>query len=103
MIRPPPRSTLFPYTTLFRSRREPDVGTEVAAVRRGVPQEQARVQDPEDEHAAGDDDRGTERPPRERQVPIAGWEREVGVTWDRRRWGPEGHVDRHPLRSDGHR
>src|SRR5690349_23900476 len=22
MIRPPPRSTLFPYTTLFRSRRE---------------------------------------------------------------------------------
>src|SRR5436189_3017157 len=24
MIRPPPRSTLFPYTTLFRSRRVPD-------------------------------------------------------------------------------
>src|SRR2546427_12991624 len=24
MIRRPPRSTLFPYTTLFRSRREPD-------------------------------------------------------------------------------
>src|SRR3712207_8532752 len=23
MIRPPPRSTLFPYTTLFRSRRDP--------------------------------------------------------------------------------
>src|SRR5438093_6772515 len=23
MIRPPPRSTLFPYTTLFRSRRTP--------------------------------------------------------------------------------
>src|SRR5262249_56503527 len=23
MIRPPPRSTLFPYTTLFRSRRSP--------------------------------------------------------------------------------
>src|SRR5438034_4260366 len=23
MIRPPPRSTLFPYTTLFRSRRNP--------------------------------------------------------------------------------
>src|SRR5436305_11158334 len=23
MTRPPPRSTLFPYTTLFRSRREP--------------------------------------------------------------------------------
>src|SRR2546426_4026651 len=25
MIRLPPRSTLFPYTTLFRSRAEPDV------------------------------------------------------------------------------
>src|SRR2546423_10963798 len=24
MIRPPPRSTLFPYTTLFRSPRQPD-------------------------------------------------------------------------------
>src|SRR5688572_31218621 len=26
MIRPPPRSTLFPYTTLFRSRRCPSNG-----------------------------------------------------------------------------
>src|SRR3712207_7433139 len=26
MIRRPPRSTLFPYTTLFRSELEPDVG-----------------------------------------------------------------------------
>src|SRR3712207_7344868 len=26
MIRRPPRSTLFPYTTLFRSRRRPDAG-----------------------------------------------------------------------------
>src|SRR5438105_10601586 len=25
MIRPPPRSTLFPYTTLFRSRRDGDL------------------------------------------------------------------------------
>src|SRR2546425_13376013 len=25
MIRRPPRSTLFPYTTLFRSRQDPDV------------------------------------------------------------------------------
>src|SRR2546430_10412718 len=30
MIRRPPRSTLFPYTTLFRSGRGPDLG-EVAA------------------------------------------------------------------------
>src|SRR2546430_13241282 len=26
MIRPPPRSTLFPYTTLFRSRHRPPTG-----------------------------------------------------------------------------
>src|SRR5256885_5752885 len=26
MIRRPPRSTLFPYTTLFRSRERPDMG-----------------------------------------------------------------------------
>src|SRR3712207_7468735 len=26
MIRRPPRSTLFPYTTLFRSQRQPQVG-----------------------------------------------------------------------------
>src|SRR3712207_8729214 len=26
MIRRPPRSTLFPYTTLFRSHRKPDAG-----------------------------------------------------------------------------
>src|SRR5258708_28253015 len=26
MIRRPPRSTLFPYTTLFRSQRRPDAG-----------------------------------------------------------------------------
>src|SRR5438132_13662063 len=36
MIRRPPRSTLFPYTTLFRSRRAPPLGDETngpAAVR----------------------------------------------------------------------
>src|SRR5690348_17884865 len=32
MIRPPPRSPLFPYTTLFRSRvRDVDAGLDVAA------------------------------------------------------------------------
>src|SRR5690349_22428583 len=39
MLRRPPRSTLFPYTTLFRSRRElaarPVVGLRVDAVRGG--------------------------------------------------------------------
>src|SRR2546430_11616779 len=39
MIRRPPRSTLFPYTTLFRSRKTPtaDVTTATAGSR-GVPQ-----------------------------------------------------------------
>src|SRR5436853_2131717 len=32
MIRPPPRSTLFPYTTLFRSAK--GIGTESSEVRR---------------------------------------------------------------------
>src|SRR2546422_10990821 len=32
MIRRPPRSTLFPYTTLFRSARAPDPGARVSAV-----------------------------------------------------------------------
>src|SRR3712207_7507923 len=32
MIRRPPRSTLFPYTTLFRSRRHVDHGDQVLAV-----------------------------------------------------------------------
>src|SRR3712207_8512550 len=35
MIRRPPRSTLFPYTTLFRSRRRLD-GLDAARVRRGA-------------------------------------------------------------------
>src|SRR5436189_2863462 len=34
MIRRPPRSTLFPYTTLFRSSRGPDVSTSRARSRR---------------------------------------------------------------------
>src|SRR5437588_7922067 len=34
MIRPPPRSTLFPYTTLFRSRGDV-VGAVVVCARRG--------------------------------------------------------------------
>src|SRR5690349_22641404 len=33
MVRRPPRSTLFPYTTLFRSRRPPYPGRRGAAVR----------------------------------------------------------------------
>src|SRR5258708_28494832 len=33
MIRRPPRSTLFPYTTLFRSRRDVEHGAELDALR----------------------------------------------------------------------
>src|SRR2546426_2980391 len=36
MIRRPPRSTLFPYTTLFRSSRHPERGADPAAGRGGV-------------------------------------------------------------------
>src|SRR3712207_8527613 len=36
MIRRPPRSTLFPYTTLFRSEIEEPEGTEVSALMRSV-------------------------------------------------------------------
>src|SRR5689334_24184719 len=38
MVRPPPRSTLFPYTTLFRSSpRRPDVAEGSAPASRGEP------------------------------------------------------------------
>src|SRR3989441_3460614 len=56
MIRRPPRSTLFPYTTLFRSRvdamkrREPGTGLEAPGSRRsrmaGLPQAYGKVQGP---------------------------------------------------------
>src|SRR2546429_5534664 len=36
MIRRPPRSTLFPYTTLFRSAAEPESGIAAREVRVGV-------------------------------------------------------------------
>src|SRR2546426_3592802 len=36
MIRRPPRSTLFPYTTLFRSRRSGGGGPHPAAIRQGA-------------------------------------------------------------------
>src|SRR5258705_6669429 len=53
MIRRPPRSTLFPYTTLFRSRAPPDVG-----LRRGRPAAHA---------AGGVLHRGPRRDPRGRE------------------------------------
>src|SRR3989475_2471149 len=41
MIRRPPRSTLFPYTTLFRSDRQPVFRHEVLDRHRGVNQDRA--------------------------------------------------------------
>src|SRR5450631_1290515 len=37
MIRRPPRSTLFPYTTLFRSRTRPAASPGVGSAARGLP------------------------------------------------------------------
>src|SRR2546430_4250542 len=50
MIRRPPRSTLFPYTTLFRSRRrarEPRQVADVGVRRDDQPVQRFRVQDPD--------------------------------------------------------
>src|SRR6266542_5250949 len=54
MIRRPPRSTLFPYTTLFRSRRDaPSTRLPSAAwVREAERQQQAAGEDPQPSHLA---------------------------------------------------
>src|SRR5438034_5070299 len=49
MIRRPPRSTLFPYTTLFRSGREPDRD---AAVRRPELERASARPDRSEEHTS---------------------------------------------------
>src|SRR3989454_9385305 len=63
MIRRPPRSTLFPYTTLFRSRRAPrerlrdPVGGDVTE--RPQPGIAGEVLEPGDDHAPGIDRKST--------------------------------------------
>src|SRR5215510_15851164 len=42
MIRRPPRSTLFPYTTLFQSRRRPPAQRRPPGIHRGLPDGQDR-------------------------------------------------------------
>src|SRR5437667_825148 len=44
MLRPPPRSTLFPYTTLFRSERKPRLHKRPAAGARRAAEADRRVQ-----------------------------------------------------------
>src|SRR5438034_4401167 len=46
MLRPPPRSTLFPYTTLFRSLRVERAERLVHQEHRGIEGEDARERDP---------------------------------------------------------
>src|SRR3712207_9243536 len=89
MIRRPPRSTLFPYTTLFRSRPE------LLRTRRheleGVPFRK-RVRAGYKDVVA--DSARAERLP-ERRVPLAEGHRRLGVL------GSQGSVDRLPRRHDG--
>src|SRR5260221_14693751 len=46
MIRRPPRSTLFPYTTLFRSERRPDDQRGPSSMRESMEQERALIWNP---------------------------------------------------------
>src|SRR2546422_3926433 len=57
MIRRPPRSTLFPYTTLFRSRGEVAIGHSAGAHAIGQVQEVALVDDVEPQVARPDEQR----------------------------------------------
>src|SRR5437667_5147446 len=65
MIRRPPRSTLFPYTTLFRSHEEHDPGArqdaERALVLAAVEEEQQRGEEPDREQHRVQADRKSTR------------------------------------------
>src|SRR2546430_15501938 len=78
MIRRPPRSTLFPYTTLFRSGRRAQPRLELLAIRHdpSVP-DQGAVEIDLDGHHLGRDQRG--------------------------RWSADGHVQFDRVRLDGNR
>ena len=70
---PPVRQEMVPEV-----RREPDVRPHVAAVGGRVPQQQGRVELPEHDHAAREDDHDAEPAPSQAEVPIRGWEHDVG-------------------------
>src|SRR5262245_64534260 len=55
MRRPPPRSTLFPYTTLFRSSRPAEIAMDVLAVRLLADADLQRAEPRFAAHRAGDD------------------------------------------------
>src|SRR5262245_64799191 len=52
MIRPPPRSTLFPYTTLFRSLPNVELAEETKALLTEVKDELADVREGSEEHTS---------------------------------------------------
>src|SRR5215469_18532188 len=88
MIRRPPRSTLFPYTTLFRSRREPGTGADskpARAVGRSQPLDSRENAQP------GGADRRIGRAARNHALRVAAWlrgERREPVSSDRNSRGP---------------
>src|SRR3712207_7026921 len=58
MIRRPPRSTLFPYTTLFRSRMSPSAGTHVSCLPQRPRQSRAEARGEAARRGGGDPPRG---------------------------------------------
>src|SRR3712207_7211076 len=62
MIRRPPRSTLFPYTTLFRSRGQPLAPGEDGALGTGVGPVDVEEEPGDDRHEDEDRDRRGDRP-----------------------------------------
>src|SRR2546425_9274149 len=74
MIRRPPRSTLFPYTTLFRSCRERDTammtGTGYARSQRG--EEEKKEEGKETQEAVPEQKRVEEKKKEEQKVPPKG-------------------------------
>src|SRR3989449_7077797 len=92
MIRRPPRSTLFPYTTLFRSAAEPGI-EEVA---------QGVAHDVEGEHGQHDRHPGERRDPGAALDVLAALAEDVAPA-RRGRWNAEAEERQARLRADGRR
>src|SRR2546426_12341508 len=91
MIRRPPRSTLFPYTTLFRSELARDARRVVRIVGEQQPQPVVRIADPARGIEPGSEDEphvaGLERLPGQARRVDRSEERRVGKEC-RSRWSP---------------